>query len=583
MIELLVRAIVLILALFVGQAFFLRNVARKLAMIKEQGARRGGDMPALFPIRGLFGLGRLASSISATLRDWGPQYVRRAFEEEMGNHVNTVLVCIMDYILVMTRDPANVKAALAPTSNDFDVSEHRTASWAPLVGHGIFTSRGSEWKHSRALVRPQFAADQINDLELLERHVQQLFAALDRQPHEDISRQGWTKRLDLQPLFYNLTLDVMTEMLYGHSVHSQNPSERVDLPELPGHDAPDRENIGMHMDAGKAWIETRGALWKYRWLLPDWKFKRHCAAVHKYANYFVHLRLKLGDEYLDSLQQQGARSKRDRFVLLHELAKVTQDPEELRSQTLNVLTAGRDTTAALLGWMFYFLARHPHVYQKLRNEVLEQFGPYDPNSTANFEFRKVRDSLPYMQAVMNEVLRKAPVVPLNERVALKDTVLPRGGGPDESKPIFVPKGTQILIPTYAMANRADLWGDDVDAFRPERWLGENVVKPGFEFIPFGGGARQCLGRKHQSIGSLVGIKEADVKIEQLARIKASYVTIRMLQRYEFIENADEHPDAPPRFHHTIENRSGSGCKVSLYDPTWLPIWDGMGTLSRPRY
>ncbi|KAL1841100.1 hypothetical protein VTJ49DRAFT_7431 [Mycothermus thermophilus] len=455
----------------------------------------------------------------------------------------------------MTRDPENAKAALAPTSNDFDVSEHRTASWSPLVGHGIFTSRGKEWRHSRALVRPQFATDQINDLDMLERHVKQLFAAIDRHAHPDLGRLGWTERFDLQPLFYNLTLDVMTEMLYGYSVHSQNPSERVDLPILPGHEAPDRENIGMHMDAGKLWIETRGALWKYRWLLPDWRFKQHCAAVHKYGNYFVHLRLKLGDKYLDGLQQQGEQLNRDRFVLLHELAKETQDPEELRSQTLNVLHAGRDTTAALLGWVFYFLARHPQVYRQLRDEVLDRFGPYKADGKAQLDFRKVRDSFPHMQAVMNEVLRVAPVVPLNERVALKDTTLPRGGGPDGSRPIYIPKGTQILIPTYSMANRADLWGDDADEFRPERWLGDDAVKPGFEFVPFGGGARQCLG-------------------QHLARLKATYVIIRMLQRYESIENADENPDAPPRFHHTIENRSGSGCKVMLYDPTWFPTPHG---------
>lgn len=335
--------------------------------------------------------------------------------------------------------------------------------------------------------------DQINDLDLFERHVQALFAAIDRH-HGGSSTDGWTHAFDLQPLFYNMTLDVISEMLYGYSVHSQDPSERVELPELPGYAPPDRENIGMHMDAGKAWIETRGALWKYRWLLPVKQFNKHCEAIHKYAEWFVQLRLARGDEYLAGLQHQSGEPGSDRYVLLNELAKVTSDPVDLRSQTLNVLSAGRDTTAALLGWIVYFLARHPKVWATLRDEVLVHFGPYSPGPN-NIKFREVRDSLPYMTAVINESLRMAPVVPLNDRISLRDTTLPRGGGDDRSNPIFVPKGTQILIPTYALGQRPDLWDYDADRFRPERWVGHGKRKFGFEFVPFGGGLRQCLGRK----------------------------------------------------------------------------------------
>ncbi|KAK3290511.1 cytochrome P450 [Chaetomium fimeti] len=390
--------------------------------------------------------------------------------------------------------------------------------------------------------------DQINDLDLYERHVQALFAAIDRHQN-DSSDEQWTRVFDLQPLFYNMSLDVMSEMLYGYSVHSQNPSERVELPELTGHEPPDRENIGMHMDAGKAWIETRGALWKYRWLLPVKQFNEHCAAIHKYAEWFVQLRLTRGGEYLDGLQHQGGQPHGDRYVLLNELAKVTQDPVELRSQTLNVLSAGRDTTAALLGWIVYFLARHPKVQLKLRYEVLIRFGPYVSGQPSGIEFKKVRDSLPYMNAVINETLRMAPVVPLNDRISLRDTVLPRGGGDDRTEPILVPKGTQILIPTYALGQRPDLWDFDPDEFRPERWMEDGKRKFGFEFVPFGGGLRQCLG-------------------QQLARIKSAYVITRILQRYDTIENAESPPDAPIRFHHTIENRSGSGVQVKLRKAKW---------------
>ncbi|GAB1318469.1 hypothetical protein MFIFM68171_08679 [Madurella fahalii] len=515
---------------------------------EQEAARRGCSRAPTIP-RGFFGIGWLLRSIWATKHDWGPQFIVKNLDEQVGRDVHTCVLAILDYELILTRDPENVQAVLATQAQDWDIGEHRTASWAPMFGHGIFTSRGERWKQSRALVRPQFTMGQINDLDLIERHVCHLFAAIDRRHKccgDSPDEKGWTREFDLQPLFYNLTLDVTTELIYGYSVHSQNPSKLLELPIIPGYDMPDRESIGMHMDAGKAWIETRGALWKYRWLLPTGEFHAHCAAINKYADWFVQLRLQRGDAYLDGLQPKDESVSRDRFVLLHELAKSTQDPIELRSQTLNILTAGRDTTAALLGWVFYFLARNPNALAKLRNEVLDRFGPYIPSQPSGIRFRELRDSMPYLSAVINETFRVAPVVPLNERVALRDTVLPRGGGPDRDRPVFVPKGRQILILTYAMTRRNDLWGVDVDEFRPERWEENGGRKPGFEFIPFGAGARQCLG-------------------QHLARIKAAYVISRLLQRYDTFENAEKPANAPMKFHHTIENRSGSGVRVRLHE------------------
>jgi cytochrome P450 len=79
---------------------------------------------------------------------------------------------------------------------------------------------------------------------------------------------------------------------------------------------------------------------------------------------------------------------------------------------------------------------------------------------------------------------------MNERSALRDTTLPLGGGPDGLSPIFVPVGGQVLISLYAMQRRKDIWGGEAEEWKPERWEDR---KFGWEFIPFGGGVRQCLG------------------------------------------------------------------------------------------
>lgn len=66
-------------------------------------------------------------------------------------------------------------------------------------------------------------------------------------------------------------------------------------------------------------------------------------------------------------------------------------------------------------------------------------------------------------------LRLFPPVATNSRQANKDTVLPKGGGPDGQSPVFIPKGTTARYSTHSLHRRKDLWGEDAEEFRPERW------------------------------------------------------------------------------------------------------------------
>ena len=92
-------------------------------------------------------------------------------------------------------------------------------------------------------------------------------------------------------------------------------------------------------------------------------------------------------------------------------------------------------------------------------------------------------------------LRLYPVVPANSREALCDTVLPLGGGPDGKSPVLMKKGDVAIWSLYAMHRRKDFYGPDAEEFRPERW---EHLRPGWEYLPFNGGPRICIGRKFNS-------------------------------------------------------------------------------------
>lgn len=91
-------------------------------------------------------------------------------------------------------------------------------------------------------------------------------------------------------------------------------------------------------------------------------------------------------------------------------------------------------------------------------------------------------------------LRLYPPVPLNGRTALKDTTIPVGGGPKGLSPIFIPKGMTVGYSVWAMHRRTDLWGPDAAKFNPERWEGGKMRS--WQYLPFNGGPRICLGRKY---------------------------------------------------------------------------------------
>ncbi|CAI0409775.1 unnamed protein product [Linum tenue] len=172
------------------------------------------------------------------------------------------------------------------------------------------------------------------------------------------------------------------------------------------------------------------------------------------------------------------------------------DPLHIKHLFLDLFVAGTDTTATTLEWAMAELLRNPKALTKLKEELDQTIGKENHLNESDIP------RLPYLQAVIKEIFRLHPPLPL---------LLPHKAGVDvEIDGFTVPKGAQILVNLWAIGRDPMIW-DDPNSFTPERFLGSEVDARGnhFELITFGAGRRICPGMSlayrmlHMMLGSLV--------------------------------------------------------------------------------
>ncbi|KAA8916774.1 hypothetical protein TRICI_001072 [Trichomonascus ciferrii] len=424
------------------------------------------------------------------------EYTRSLMEKP---NKKTIRVNVLGNVAIQTTDPQNVKAILATQFKEYDLGLKHLQMF-PLLGHGIFTLSGDGWHHSRSLLRPQFANDQITGFDGIKKHTDLLIELFKHK-----SARG--KDFDVQPLFLELTMDTSTEYLYGSGTETLSAEFDDNEEETEG------QRFAEAFAIAGTWCFKRALASRLYFLVTSKEFRDALKLCQEYVDRHVYRALEVAEER-DRREKAGEeKTESERYVFLYELTKQTRDPVLMRDQSLNVLLAGKDTTGGVLTYSIGMLLRYKRVWNKLRAVVLETFG----KNTDEITFSNLK-KCEYLRCFINEVLRLYPSVPVNSRSSIMNTTLPRGGGPDETEPVYVPKGTNIVYSTYAMHRSKDLWGEDADEFRPERWL-ENKTIP-WSYIPFSGGPRICLG-------------------QQFALTEASFVIVRLLQEFKDVVSDDD--------------------------------------------
>jgi cytochrome P450 len=176
-------------------------------------------------------------------------------------------------------------------------------------------------------------------------------------------------------------------------------------------------------------------------------------------------------------REEGGEGREDILALLanarYEDGRWMSD-EDLRDELVTLLLAGHETTATQLAWTLHSLQRHPEVMTRLRAELAEVLAGDD---LAAEHVPRLR----LLDATIHEGLRLTPTVPNTVRVIKRPT---RIGARD------LPPGVEVVPCMHLTHRRPDVWPDPL-RFDPDRFLAR---KPGpYEFFPFGGGGRRCVG------------------------------------------------------------------------------------------
>ena len=302
-----------------------------------------------------------------------------------------------------------------------------------LLGNGIMASEGEYWKRQRRMIQPAFHR------KVIERLSSAIITANQQMLKDWEHKAGTSKLINLTAELSKVTLRIVLQALFS--------ADLTTLQQQPGSTPFDMLTEEHQRD-----------------LTFAMRFRSLASTIR------------------GIMQQRRDENRTEEDFLSMMLS--ARDPEtgegmtdrEIVDEIMTLIVAGHETTASALNWTWYLLYTHPEVYNKLRMEVAA-LGNVTPG------FRHL-PQLSFVKQVIDETMRLYPPGWLLTRRCVTD---------DKIGPYHVPAGTDLFISPYVMHRHPEYWNEPA-AFKPERFSHpQQKDRRRFEYFPFGGGPRQCIG------------------------------------------------------------------------------------------
>ncbi len=344
---------------------------------------------------------------------------------------------ILDEPITVTSHPDHVRS-LFTAKPELVPSLTAESPLRPIVGaNSVLTANGPRHLRQRKLLLPSFHGESIA------RYTEMIEAAT----HREIDRWEVGETLQLAPRMQAITLDVIMSGIFG--------VDGKPAPGTPEHRL--RETVKFLAKASTSFVAQFGEVLNAGQEEARGLLRRGVKALDDATYPIIEARRRAADlgERTDIMSLLMRATDEDGELLTD---------KELRDELLTLVLAGFETTANSLSWTWERLLRAPDAYDLLRDAV-----------------RSGERADDVVEATITEGMRARPVIPM---IGRRVTVPWRLGD------YVVPAGAAVSMSILLVHHREDLYPEPF-AFRPERWLGH---KPGtYEWIPFGGGTRRCLG------------------------------------------------------------------------------------------
>ncbi|KAI1826860.1 cytochrome P450 [Xylaria intraflava] len=351
------------------------------------------------------------------------------------------------------------------------------------IKRGLFNTRDrAEHTRKRKMISHTFAPKSISQFEPyisenLTMFVNRWDELAENSPHEK------TAYTDCLKWFNYVAFDTIGDLAFGTPFgmlrSGADIAEVRSSPNAPPIYAPAVEILNRRGEVS-ATLGCLPSIKPYAKWLPDPFFSKGLAAVENLAGIAI-ARVK------DRLENPPDINRKDLLARLQEGRDEKGEPlglEELTAEALTQLIAGSDTTSNSSCALLYYVARTPGVLEKIQRELDAAI----PDSNTKVpDYESIRN-LPYLEAAINEALR----IHSTSGIGLPRQIPETSPGIDLHGHYF-PPGTILSVPTYTIHHSKEIWGDDADDFRPERWE-TATARQRNAFIPFSYGPRSCVGR-----------------------------------------------------------------------------------------
>ena len=409
-------------------------------------------------------------------------------------------------VFMVLSDPVVVREVLKEKPFSFDKGV-LAEILEPIMGQGLIPAPYAIWKNRRRQLVPGFHKAWLDHMVGLFGHCSgELVRNLDA-----AAAAGET--VDMEERFCSVSLDIIGLAVFNYDFGSVTKESPI---------------ISAVYNCLQEAAHRSTFYFPY-WNLPfatdivprQREFKQNMAVINDTLNGLIAQAQQYeGTDDLEELQNRDYSKVKDpsllRFLVDVRGADVTD--AQLRDDLMTMLIAGHETTAAVLTWGLFCLVQKPELMKRIQADIEEVFG--DDDRAPTYEDIQRLESV---RLCVAEALRLYPEPPILIRRCLEDVTLPKGAGDRE---ITLIKGMDIFISVWNLHRSPECWEnpDEFDPFRFKRpftnpgvkdWAGydpdlltglyPNEIASDYAFIPFGAGARKCIGDQFAMLESTVAM------------------------------------------------------------------------------